>query len=119
MSTSVKLCKDTSGKDVDPKLYRKHDWELLYLTASHPDIAFSVGVCARYQASPKESHLSAVKRIIRYVKGTVGFELWFPRESHTDLAAYSDADWAGNVDDRKSTSGGCFYLGNCLVARPF
>lgn len=58
----------------------------------------------------------AVKRIIRYVKGTIGFCLWYPRETNANLAAFSDADWAGNVDDRKSTSGGSFYIGNCLVA---
>ncbi|CAL2233202.1 unnamed protein product [Prunus armeniaca] len=76
---------------------------LLYLTASRPDISFSVGVCARFQANPKESHLNAVKRIIKYVSGT-------------PTLGYTDADWAGNVDDRKSTSGGCFYVGNNLVS---
>ena len=116
MSTSVKLSKDTVGKDIDPTLYRSMIGSLLYLTASRPDIAFSLGMCARYQACPKESHLLAVKRIIRYVKGTIGFGLWYPRETNANLAAFSDADWAGNVDDRKSTSGGSFYIGNCLVA---
>ncbi|XXG77055.1 hypothetical protein AAC387_Pa08g1290 [Persea americana] len=84
--------------------------------ASRPDIAFSVGACARFQSDPKEIHLKAVKRIIRYVSGTSGYGLWYPYDSSTCIAGYSDADWAGNVDDRKSTSGGCFYLGNCLVA---
>ncbi|XP_039119056.1 secreted RxLR effector protein 161-like [Dioscorea cayenensis subsp. rotundata] len=88
---------------------------LLYLTASRPDISFSVGVCARYQATPKESHLTAVKRIIRYVHGTAEYGIWYSKDSNSHLAGYSDADWAGNIDDRKSTSGGCFYLGNNLV----
>lgn len=89
---------------------------LLYLTASRPDIAFSVGVCARYQANPKESHLTAIKRVIKYVSGTVGYGIWLSRDTNANLEGYSDADWAGCADDRKSTSGGCFYIGNNLVA---
>lgn len=116
MSTSVKIAKDFKGVSVDPTLYRSMIGSLLYLTASRPDIAFSVGVCARYQSEPKESHLTAVKRIICYVKGTLSLGLWFPRGTNIDLAAFSDADWAVSADDHKSTSGGCFYLGNCLVA---
>ena len=89
---------------------------LLYLTASRPDLAFSVGVCARFQAQPKESHLLAVKRIIRYVHGTTDLGLWYSCDTNVSLAGFSDADWAGNVDDRKSTSGACFYYGNNLIA---
>jgi hypothetical protein len=88
---------------------------LLHLTASRPDIAFSVGVCAHFQANPKESHLTAVKRIIRYVNNTLLYGIWYSRETNLVVVGYSDADWAGNVDDRKSTSGGCFYVGNNLV----
>jgi hypothetical protein len=89
---------------------------LLYLTASRPDIAFSVGVCARFQANPKESHLTAVKHIIRHVNDTLPYGIWYSRETNLMVAGYSDADWAGNADDRKSTSGGCFNVGNNLVA---
>ena len=89
---------------------------LLYLTTSRSDIAFSVGVCARYQACPKESHFIALKRIIRYIAGTLELCLWYWFDTHSDVACYTDADWAGNVDDRKSTLGRCFYIGNCLVA---
>jgi hypothetical protein len=71
MSTSVKISSDLTGKSVDPSLYRSMIGSLLYLTASRLDIAFSVGVCARFQANPKESHLTAVKRIIRYVNDTL------------------------------------------------
>ncbi|RVW49846.1 Retrovirus-related Pol polyprotein from transposon RE1 [Vitis vinifera] len=116
MPTNLKLSKDESGKGVEETLYRSMIGSLLYLTASRPDIAFSVGVCARYQACPKESHLIALKRIIRYIAGTLELGLWYPFDTHSDVACYTDADWAGNVDDRKSTSGGCFYIGNCLVA---
>jgi hypothetical protein len=89
---------------------------LLYLTASRPDIAFSVGVCTHFQANPKESHLTAVKRIIRYVNDTLSYGIWYSRETNLVVTGYSDADWAGNADDRKSTSGGCFYVGNNLVS---
>lgn len=116
MSTSLKLSKDVSGKDVDQTLYRSMIGSLLYLTASRPDIAFSVGVCARFQACPKESHLLAVKRIIKYVNGTLEYRIWFTMNTNADIAGYTDANWAGSVDDCKSTSGGCFYIGNNLVA---
>jgi len=116
MSTSVKICVDLTGKQADPTLYISIIGNLLYLTASRLDIAFSAGVCARFQAHPKESHLTAVKRIIRYVNATVHYGIYFSRETNLVLARYSDADWAGNADDRKSTSGRCFYVGTNLVA---
>ncbi|XP_028082668.1 uncharacterized protein LOC114283990 [Camellia sinensis] len=73
--------------------------------ASRPDIALSVDVCARYQACPKEYHLLVVKHIIKYASGTLGYEIWFLTDTHADITGFSDADWAGCVDDRKSTSG--------------
>ncbi|RVW94394.1 Copia protein [Vitis vinifera] len=71
---------------------------------------------SRKGACPKESHLIALKRIIRYIAGTLELGFWYPFNTHSDVACYTDADWVGNVDDRKNTSGGCFYIGNCLVA---
>ena len=109
MSSSTKLNVDSSRVEVSPTLYRSIIGSLLYLTTSRPDIAFSVGVCARYQAAPKESHLTMVKRIISYVNGTLDYGLWYSKDSNACLAGYSNADWVGSVDDRKSTSGGCFY----------
>ena len=88
----------------------------MYLIASRPDISFNIGVCARFQANPKTSHLTAVKRIIKYVNGTSDFLLFNSKELNVSLAGYSDANWAGNVDNRKSTIGGCFYVGTNLVA---
>ena len=116
MSSSTKLNVDSSGVEVSPTLYRSIIGSLLYLTANRPDIAFSVGVYARYQAAPKESHLTAVKRIIRYINGTPDYGLWHSKDSNACIAGYSDADWASSMDDRKSTSGGWFYLGNNLVS---
>ena len=116
MSSSTKLNVNSFGVEVSPTLYRSIIGSLLYLTASRPDIAFSVGVCARYQAAPKESHLTAVKRIITYVNGTPDYGLWYSNDSNACLVGYLDANWARSVDDRKSTSGGCFYLGNNFVS---
>src|SRR3954470_17929732 len=78
MATNTNLDKDEKGKEVDEKLYRGMIGSLLYLTASRPDIMFSVCMCARYQSCPKESHLKAVKRILRYLRGTTTYGLWYP-----------------------------------------
>ena len=116
MSTSVKLDADESGEDVDQKLYRGMIGSLLYLTASRPDIMFSVCACARFQASPKASHLITVKRIIKYVNGTFNLGLFYPKSTSFDLYGFCDADFAGCKVDRKSTSGTCQFLGNSLVS---
>ncbi|GMI79777.1 hypothetical protein HRI_001647000 [Hibiscus trionum] len=116
MSSSTKLDKDEGGKCVDSKLYRSMIGSLLYLTASRPDILFSVCLCARFQASPKESHLIAVKRIFRYLRDTPCLGLWYPRVSTFNLHAYSDADYGGCKIDRKSTSGTCQFLGSMLIS---
>ena len=116
MSPNVKLIVDLLSKSVDPSLYKSMIDSLLYLTASRLNISYSVGVCARCQANPKESHMTALKRIIKYVKTTAEFGVWYSKDTSDVLAGYFDADWAGNVNDRKSTLGGCFYMGNNLVS---
>ncbi|XP_062029048.1 uncharacterized mitochondrial protein AtMg00810-like [Rosa rugosa] len=116
MSTTTKLSEDQDGKSVDHTMYRSMIGSLLYLTASRPDISYSVRVCTRIQANPKESHLEAVKRIIRYISGTVNCGIFYTFDTNVEIAGYSDADWGGNLKDRKSTSGGCFFIGNNLVA---
>ena len=89
---------------------------LLYLCASKPDIMLSVCMCARYQANPKECHLKAVKRILRYLVYTPNLGLWYLKGSTFDLFGYSDSDYAGCKIDRKSTSGTCQFLGRSLVS---
>ena len=116
MSTSTKVDKDESGKSVDIKKYRGMIGSLLYLTASRPDILFSVCLCARFQADPKESHLKAVKRIFKYLSGTHNLGLWYPKGTSFDLIGYSDLDYAGSLVDRKSTTKTCQFLGDCLVS---
>ncbi|XP_075633316.1 secreted RxLR effector protein 161-like [Castanea sativa] len=116
MSPNVKLIVDLLEKSVDPTLYRSMIGSLLYLTTSRFDISYSVGVCACYQANAKESHVTIVKRIIKYVKSTSNYVVWYDKDTNEVLAWYFDAYRASNVDDHKSTSSGCFYLGNNIVS---
>jgi hypothetical protein len=116
MGTNGHLDLDTRGKTVDQKVYRLMIGSLLYLCASRPDIMLSICMCARFQADPKEVHLRAVKRILRYLVHTPKFGIWYPKRSTFDLIGYSDADWAGCKIDRKSTSGTCQFLGRSLVS---
>ncbi|KAK2457617.1 hypothetical protein QL285_004869 [Trifolium repens] len=115
-STHIKLTKDEKGVSFDQSLYISIIGCLLYLTASRPDISFAVGVCARYQAEPKMSHLTQVKRILKYVNGTSDYGIMYSHGEDSRLTGYCDADWADSADDRKSTSGGCFFLGNNLIS---
>ena len=114
MSPNVKLTVDLLGKSVDSSLYRSIISSLLYLTASRLDISYSVRMCARYQANPKESHMTTLKIIIKYVKTIAKFGVWYNKDTNDVLAGYSDANWAGNADNRKSTLGDCFYVGTIL-----
>ncbi|XP_059668952.1 secreted RxLR effector protein 161-like [Cornus florida] len=116
ISTSSKLDRDSDPNKVDPFLYRNIIGSLLYLATNRPNISFSVGVCARYQADPREQHVLTVKCIIRYVNSTLNYELRYSSEFNSEIKGYTDVDCAGNKDDRKSTSGGGFYVGTNLVS---
>ncbi|GJR70135.1 retrovirus-related pol polyprotein from transposon TNT 1-94 [Tanacetum coccineum] len=107
MSSDTKLTKDEECESVDSTKYRGMIGSLLYLTASRPDIMFSVCLCARFQEAPKTSHLEAVKRIFRYIKGTTHLGLWYPKGTGIETVVYADSDHAGDYVDRKSTSGIC------------
>ncbi|GJZ22579.1 retrovirus-related pol polyprotein from transposon TNT 1-94 [Tanacetum coccineum] len=110
METQKPLLKDKDGEEVDVHMYRSMIGSLMYLTSSRPDIMFVVCACARYQVDPKVSHLHAVKRIFRYLKGQPKLGLWYPKDSHFDLVAYTNSDYARASLDRKSTTGGLFAL---------
>ena len=116
MTTDCKFIKDDDTPLIDATLYRSIIRALLYLTATIPDIMQAIGMVEIFQSSPKKSHLAAVKRILRYLKGTTDFGLWYPKSSTLIVTAYSDADWARSVDDQKSTSGNAFFMGDCLVS---
>ncbi|GJR23568.1 retrovirus-related pol polyprotein from transposon TNT 1-94 [Tanacetum coccineum] len=116
MVEKSKQDEDKEGKAVDPSHYRGMIGTLLYLTASRPDLQFAICMCARYQARPTKKHLNAVKRIFRYLKGTVHRGLWYPKDSSFALTAFADADHAGCQDTRRSTSGSIQLLGDRLVS---
>ncbi|GKE41155.1 putative ribonuclease H-like domain-containing protein [Tanacetum coccineum] len=116
IETNKALLKDEEAEDVDVHLYRSMIRSLMYLAASRPDITFAVCACARFQVTPKVSHLHAVKRIFRYLKGQLKLSLWYPRDSPFDLEAFSDSDYAGASLDRKSTTGGYQFLGKRLIS---
>ncbi|KAA0033000.1 putative mitochondrial protein [Cucumis melo var. makuwa] len=99
------------------KLYRSMIGSLLYLTASRPDIAYAFGICALFQLDPRTSHLIVVKRILKYVHRTSDFGILYSFDTTSTLVGYCDADWAGSSNDRKSTYGGCFFVGNNLISR--
>ncbi|GJX75467.1 hypothetical protein Tco_0314062 [Tanacetum coccineum] len=111
-----KLDEDLQGKTVDPTHYRGMVGTLMYLTVSRPDLTFYVCMCARYQAKPTEKHLHAVKRIFKYLRGTVNRGLWYPKDSFIALTAYADVDHAGCQDTRRSTYGSMQLLGDILVS---
>jgi len=115
-ATHLKLSKDENGVAVDQSMYISMIGSLLYLTASRPDITFAIGVCARYQAEPKMSHLIQVKRILMYINSTTDYEILYSHNESSKLIGYCDADWARSADDRKSTYEGCFFLGNNLIS---
>ncbi|GJT32491.1 retrovirus-related pol polyprotein from transposon TNT 1-94 [Tanacetum coccineum] len=116
MVEKSKLDEDLQGKPVDATLYRGMIGSLMYLTSSRPDLIYAVCLCARYQAKPTEKHLNAVKRIFRYLKGTINMGLWYSKDTGMSMTAYADADHAGCQDTRRSTSGSAQFLGDKLVS---
>ncbi|KAI3819665.1 hypothetical protein L1987_13511 [Smallanthus sonchifolius] len=116
MQVHNQLSPDKEGQDTDQHQYRAMIGSLMYLTASRPDIMFAVCLCARFQAAPKVSHLQAVKRILRYLKGAPKHGLWYPKNGNVNLYAYTDSDYGGCNLDKKSTYGGCQFLGGRLIS---
>ncbi|GJW62625.1 putative ribonuclease H-like domain-containing protein [Tanacetum coccineum] len=115
------LVKDGDANYVDVHLYRSMIGSLMYLTASRPDIMFVACACARFQVTPKISHLLAVKRIFRYLKGKPILGLWYSKNSPFELVACTDSDYAGATQDRKLTTGGCQFFRNstiCIIENP-
>jgi hypothetical protein len=116
MITGCKLSKDDESLEVDQTMYRSIIGILLYETTRRPGIMQVVGLVARFQFVPKETHMKEVKNIFRYLKGTLDFGLWYPKIEDFTLNTYTNEDWAGSIDDIKSTSGGEFFLGKCIVS---
>ena len=115
MVIALKLSKNDESAEVNQTLYRSMIGKLQYVVHSKPNIALVVGIVARFSANPKENHLMVVKRIMRYLKGIEEYGLYYKKNEKFELRAYTNADWARNIDDRKNTSGGAFFLGRRLV----
>jgi len=116
MATNCYLDTDETCSAVDQTKYRGMIGSLLYLTTSRPDIMHNVCVCARFQSCSKESHLSVVIRILKYLKGIRNLGLWYPHGSTISLVGYSDSNFGGCKSDKKSTSGICHLLGCSLIS---
>ncbi|GJU25926.1 putative reverse transcriptase domain-containing protein [Tanacetum coccineum] len=116
METNKALTKDEDSEDVNVHLYRSMIGSLMYLISSRPDIMFTICACSRFQVHPKVSHIFAVKRIFRYLKGQPKLGLWYPKDSPFILEDFSDSDYASASLDRKSTLGGCQFLDSRLIS---
>ncbi|GKD90949.1 putative ribonuclease H-like domain-containing protein [Tanacetum coccineum] len=116
MEPNKALVKDEEADSVDVHLYRSMIGSLMYLIASRPNIMFAVCACARFQVTPKMSHIHVVNMIFRYLKGQPKLGLWYPRDSPFDLEAFFDSDYVGASLDRKSTTGDCQFLGKRLIS---
>jgi hypothetical protein len=115
MVIGCKLILDHDSPKLDQTMYRSMIGSFLYSTTTRPDIMQVVGLVGRFQSTPRETHLKVVKIIFIYLKGTFEFGLWYPKNKYFTLNAYTDADSDGSIDNMKSTIGGAFFLGKCLV----
>ena len=111
MDSNLKLLADDSSELVDVTQYRQIIGSLMYITNTRPDICFAVNTLSQYLVQPRRVHLIAAKHVMRYLKGTIKFGLYYDGNHEYKLYGYMDADWAGSVLDRKSTSSGC-YIGS-------
>jgi hypothetical protein len=112
----LKLTRERDGKRVDPTHYKSLIGSLRYLTATRPDIVYGVGLLSRYMEEPRVSHLQGVKRILRYIKGTLTEGIFYGNNNDVKLVGYTDSDWAGDIETRKSTSGYAFHLGTGAIS---
>lgn len=108
LEPGMKLCKDINGVAVDNSFYKQLVGSLMYLTLTRPDLVYGVSVISRYMDIPTKMHLNAAKRILRYVKGTINYRVFYNSQGGSDFVGFIDSDYAGDIDDRKSTSGHVF-----------
>ncbi|XP_031269399.1 secreted RxLR effector protein 161-like [Pistacia vera] len=107
---NLKLSKDDGAVKIDEGIYRSLIGCLLYLTATRPDLMFTTSLLSRFMRNPSEVHLKVAKRVLRYIKGSFDLGVWFKKSENFQLVRYSDSDWAGCIDDMRSTSGYAFFL---------
>jgi hypothetical protein len=112
----TKLSKKDEGPTVDPTLYNILVGNLLYLTATRPGIMYAASLVSRFMESPKDSHWKMAKQILRYVAGTLNFGIWYTKSNSKQLSSYTNSDFVGSLNDRKSTFGHVFHLGTNLIS---
>ena len=112
----TKLTKNDDGPAVNATLYKIMVGSLMYLTATRPDLMYDVSLISIFMESPKDSPSKVGKRILRYVAGTLGYGLWYTHTPDSTLTRYIDSDFAGSLDDRKSTYGYSFHLGTNMIS---
>ena len=112
----LNITKNDDLKEVDQTLYRSMIGKLQYVVHTRPNISLVVGIVERFLEKPRENHMMAIKRILRYLKGTEDYGLWYKLGGNLDLKVFTDVDWVGNLDDIKNKSGGAFFLGKRLVS---
>ena len=116
MECHLKLNLDGEGSEVEPTLFRRIIGCFRYLTLTRPDLIYSVSYLSRFMSKPYSNHMTAAKRILRYVKGTIDYGLIYKSDKESELIGYCDSDYVGDLDDRKSTSGLIFFFGSKPIA---
>lgn len=116
MVPGSKVDMDENGERIDETFYKQIIGSLMYITTTRPDLQFTVSLLSRYMSRPTKLHLQAVKRVLRYLKGTMDYGIWYKRGGAGELLVYTDSDFAGDIDSRKSTSGYVFLMDNADVA---
>ncbi|KAL0402493.1 UNVERIFIED_CONTAM: Retrovirus-related Pol polyprotein from transposon RE1 [Sesamum latifolium] len=112
----VELSKDDGARKIDSTIFQSLVGSLRYLTCTRPDILFVVGLVSRFMENPSEKHMNAAKRILRYLKGTFDYGIFYTSSNDACLKGYCDSDYAGDVDDHKSTTGFVFYFGENAIS---
>ena len=112
----LKLSKEDNNKDFESSFYKSIVGSLMYLTETRPNIMYIVGSISIFMETPKETHWQAAKRILRYVNGMNGYGIFYSSSENFNLTGYTDSDWVGSVDDRKSASGYVFHLGSGAIS---
>eukprot|EP00253_Pinus_taeda_P023259 PITA_23259 len=116
LEQNIKLRSDDGTKEVNGTMYRQLVGSLNYLTTTRPDISYVVSILSQFMAKPDESHWIAAKRVLRYVKGTINFGIEYTNACNVEVTGHSDSDWAGNPDDKKSTTGYVFNIGSRAIS---
>ena len=116
MNADIRKVKDSDSNPVDPSLYQQLIGSLMYLVNTRPDILFFVNTLSQFQVEMRHDHWIASKNVLRYIRGTINYGLRYIASSDIQLHGFTDSDWAGSAEDRKSTSGMCFSLGSAMIS---